>query len=472
MSTEQIDSISMLAHELRTPLNAVLGFTQVLLSEIDGPVTPEQREDLKIIHSAGERLRSLFSHFLDFWEVSLRPVELHSEDSPLLSVLEGAAGEIGRLSAEPRRPVPKVAVEPGDLLARVDAHRLKRALVALGAGALKRPSVRALRLSARGHEGRLEITVREQGEGVMPEDELRVADIDDLADESPDMLLALWPVALAKRVVEAHGGTTSVAWVEGEGYSTQLRLPLEAGVAAGAALTIQPGAQAPVARSKVLSAMGHELKNPMNSITGFADMLSSGAEGALNTEQLKNVSIIRSSAEQLLRLTSAMVDDARLEAGTFTLRRQRVAPGDLLTDTTALLQTRSGGAVVHVDVAPTLPAVHIDRGRTADAVSALAAMAIEATREQISILARPHRFSSDEAPLLEFSITGNREIGSPTQLSPAQLLDEGSPAVDGLSLEVSVARRVVEQQGGKVWHETGSAGAFRVCLTLPISDRA
>jgi signal transduction histidine kinase len=42
------------SHELRTPLNSILGFTHILLSEIDGELTPQQREDVEAIQSAAE----------------------------------------------------------------------------------------------------------------------------------------------------------------------------------------------------------------------------------------------------------------------------------------------------------------------------------------------------------------------------------------------------------------------------------
>lgn len=53
------------SHELRTPLNAILGFTDVLLSELDGPVSADQRENLAIIRSSAERLSRLVNDMID-----------------------------------------------------------------------------------------------------------------------------------------------------------------------------------------------------------------------------------------------------------------------------------------------------------------------------------------------------------------------------------------------------------------------
>src|SRR5262245_32413595 len=52
-------------HELRTPLNAVLGLSEALLSNLDGPLTDGQRENLTIIATTARRLSDLFDDVLE-----------------------------------------------------------------------------------------------------------------------------------------------------------------------------------------------------------------------------------------------------------------------------------------------------------------------------------------------------------------------------------------------------------------------
>jgi len=47
-------------HELRTPLNAILGFSDLLLQEIDGPLSEDRRQNLEVIRDSGGTLLSLF----------------------------------------------------------------------------------------------------------------------------------------------------------------------------------------------------------------------------------------------------------------------------------------------------------------------------------------------------------------------------------------------------------------------------
>jgi len=62
------------SHELRTPLNAILGFTEILLSQMSGPLSPEQQQQLLTVQGSGEHLLGLITSLLD--------VSRMEEDSP------------------------------------------------------------------------------------------------------------------------------------------------------------------------------------------------------------------------------------------------------------------------------------------------------------------------------------------------------------------------------------------------------
>jgi signal transduction histidine kinase len=58
--------LSRMSHELRTPLNAILGYTELVLDEVDGPVRPEQRKDLEKVDAQAKRLLEMIDRILDF----------------------------------------------------------------------------------------------------------------------------------------------------------------------------------------------------------------------------------------------------------------------------------------------------------------------------------------------------------------------------------------------------------------------
>ena len=57
--------LSIMSHELRTPLNTIIGFSEVLLEGLEGPLSPGQREDLRIIRESGDHLLSLVNDILE-----------------------------------------------------------------------------------------------------------------------------------------------------------------------------------------------------------------------------------------------------------------------------------------------------------------------------------------------------------------------------------------------------------------------
>ncbi len=68
-------------------------------------------------------------------------------------------------------------------------------------------------------------------------------------------------------------------------------------------------------RAKFLSMMSHELRTPLQAISGYSELLASGASGPLSPDQLGDVRSIKTASEELVRLLNDILDFARLEAG-------------------------------------------------------------------------------------------------------------------------------------------------------------
>lgn len=68
-------------------------------------------------------------------------------------------------------------------------------------------------------------------------------------------------------------------------------------------------------KSAFLATMSHELRTPLNSIIGFTGILLKGLAGPLNDEQIKQLQIIKNSAQHLLALINEVLDLSKIEAG-------------------------------------------------------------------------------------------------------------------------------------------------------------
>ncbi len=222
-------------------------------------------------------------------------------------------------------------------------------------------------------------------------------------------------------------------------------------------------------RARFLGALGHDLRNPLNSVTGFSDMLLGRVDGELNAEQERSVRTIRASAERLLRLVSTVVDQAKLEAGLLRLQQQWVAPHELINEAIGFARSRVEGTSIIGGVSEGLPRVFVDRDRTVQALVSLTVLVIRSSETDLAIRVAPPRRDQSGKGFVQFDLMASLKDSTADTLAVVEKLEKPLSRSDALGLEVAVARSVIEAQGGRIWTEAGTAGSLRVCMTLPTS---
>ncbi len=85
-------------------------------------------------------------------------------------------------------------------------------------------------------------------------------------------------------------------------------------------------------KSDFVANVSYQLRTPLNTITGFADILTEQYFGKLNERQLEYTMTIKSESEKLARVINDVLDLATIEAGRMTLDRQLVDVAGLLND--------------------------------------------------------------------------------------------------------------------------------------------
>lgn len=218
--------LTAVSHELRNPLNSILGFTDVLLQELDGPLNDEQREDLGIIRSAGIHLRELFSDVLDLSAAVSDRLELHREPTDIGKLLEEVAAELsGQLRERPLEL--RVAIDDSLPSIHVDPRRMRQIVTNLASNAMKFSSEGEIVLGAARQGELARITVSDPGVGISPDDiEQIFVEFGQTDDERKRRRGAGLGLAITKRLTELHGGRIAVQSEVGRGSTFSVNVPI------------------------------------------------------------------------------------------------------------------------------------------------------------------------------------------------------------------------------------------------------
>ena len=199
--------LANMSHELRTPLNAIIGFSEMTMREMFGPVGPRYQEYARLIHESGTHLLDLINSVLDMSKIEAGKFELSEE----LFDLEEAAHSAVRflkIPAERAGVALKLDIAPEARLVFADRRAIKQILVNLLSNGVKyTPPGGEVRVSARGGRG-IEIQVRDTGTGISKADLERlgrpfeqVENSEVRAKEGTGLGLAL-----VKSLAQMHGG--------------------------------------------------------------------------------------------------------------------------------------------------------------------------------------------------------------------------------------------------------------------------
>jgi signal transduction histidine kinase len=226
-----------MSHELRTPLTSVIGYSEMMLEGLGGPLTNEQREYLGIIMEKGENLLQLITSILDISKIEAGRVRLVLCEVDPGQLMRDA---LATLLPHARKKGLKVSCEPGALpRLHADRDKLRQCLVNLCSNAVKfTPAGGAVTVRGEVLGGdRIAIHVTDSGIGIPEEHLPRVFDVFYQVDGSSTREYggAGLGLAIVKSFVEAHGGEVQVRSAPGAGSTFSVILPLR--VAGASALT-------------------------------------------------------------------------------------------------------------------------------------------------------------------------------------------------------------------------------------------
>ena len=223
----QSQFLTNMSHALRTPLNSIIGFSRVLLKELDGPLNETQSADLTAIHESGRQLLGLINDMLELSRLELGVAPFSPGVVNLHEIIEGVMATTRALA---RGKAVQIHEEiPADLpVLYTDGQRVRQVILALLTNAVKYTEQGSIHLAAYEDDGCVTISVKDTGLAIPGDDLERIfaeagarTGRSGRTDDVPSFGLAI-----SKRVVERLGGQIWVETLEGTGAVFTFTLPV------------------------------------------------------------------------------------------------------------------------------------------------------------------------------------------------------------------------------------------------------
>jgi PAS domain S-box-containing protein len=219
--------LATFSHELRAPLNAIVGFSEILTTDLK-LLPPEKVSDfMKNINESGKHLQGLINDILDLSKIEAGKMELHIEAYPVSYFTESIL-RVMQAAAQQKNIELTFEITPDIDQLVVDQTRFKQILMNLVSNAVKYShNDGKVVIKIRRFVNEIEIAVIDEGVGIKPEDLSRLFHAFQQGKNSRGIKEGTGlGLVITKRLIELHGGQI---WVEsewGKGSTFRFRIPM------------------------------------------------------------------------------------------------------------------------------------------------------------------------------------------------------------------------------------------------------
>ncbi|WP_410507026.1 CHASE4 domain-containing protein [Methanosarcina hadiensis] len=220
--------LANMSHELRTPLNSIIGFSDLLYEQIFGALNEKQLRYAANISKSGRHLLNLINGILDLSKVEAGKMELDYKEFELIKNLATIKNLLSPIADRKNINV-EIDVDKDITTIRADEARFIQIMYNLVDNAIKFSSENnPVKIEARRKGKLVEITVKDRGIGIKPEDQHKLfkpfSQVDSFSSKKfQGTGLGL---SLVKQIVHLHGGYVWFRSKPGEGSTFAFAIPI------------------------------------------------------------------------------------------------------------------------------------------------------------------------------------------------------------------------------------------------------
>ncbi|MDW8804925.1 HAMP domain-containing sensor histidine kinase [Streptomyces scabiei] len=219
-------------------------------------------------------------------------------------------------------------------------------------------------------------------------------------------------------------------------------------------------------RAEQVTALSHELRTPLSMVKGAVDLLREGTPGPLTAAQERLLQVADHQSTQVISLCESLLIQAKIEAGLFTPRMEKVDVSVLVRDVVTAMRPLCAQREqrISLDVPQVMPRIPADPMLLTQALTNLLSNAGRFTTTGGSIDVRVALIDTGVAVYVTDDGAGM------TRDERHRLFHRfatGRPLADGTGLGLVITKTVVELHGGEIMVHTASSRGTTFLLTLP-----
>jgi len=223
-----------------------------------------------------------------------------------------------------------------------------------------------------------------------------------------------------------------------------------------------------------LANVSHELRTPLNAIIGSTDNVLDRIAGELNEKQARYLARVQTNAEHLNLLIEDLLDLSVIESGKMDIKAKNVSLASLIAEVTESLKPIAERKPVDLEISrigANLTA-WADRDRIVQVLNNLIGNAVKFTPPQGKVTVAAQR---DGNGCVQVSVADTGPGIPPEQVDKIfdefyQIPQAVRPRIKGMGLGLTIAKKLLEMHGGKIWVQSEPGKGSTFFFILPAGE--